>query len=93
MAPNSRVTVVSNLQLLVAPLNNNIRSNQSLTVRYSFQENNQTVTNPDFLGLMTGKALIANLKSPEVAEIVFTNPVSAQGIFQEELKSFNGPGE
>lgn len=92
MAPNSRVTVVSNLQLTVVPLKSNIRSNQSLNLVYSFQENNQTVINPEFLSLLTGKALIAKVNSPEVAEINFTHPVPADGIFHQELKNFEEQG-
>src|SRR5690606_16552679 len=38
MAPGSRVTVVSNLQLAVQPLKTNIISGQALDVVYSFQE-------------------------------------------------------
>lgn len=37
MAPGSRVTVVSNLQLVVQPLKTNIRSSESLDLVYSFQ--------------------------------------------------------
>ncbi|WP_062065168.1 VWA domain-containing protein [Cellvibrio sp. OA-2007] len=93
MDPGSRVTVVSNLQLVVQPLKSNIRPNQSLGLVYSFQENNQTITNKDFLGLLTGKALIANPSSHEVTEIELANTVPADGIFQQELNGFTGQGE
>lgn len=93
MAPNSRVTVVSNLQLVVAPLKSNIRSNQSLDLVYSFQENNQTVTNQDFLELLTGKAFVAKVNSPEIAEVSLVNSAPADGIFRQELNSFRGQGE
>lgn len=93
MAPNSRVTVVSNLQLVVAPLKSNIRSNQPLDLVYSFQENNQTITNIDFLELLSGKALIANPASHEVSETELSKAVPADGIFRQELNSFDGQGE
>lgn len=93
MDPGSRVTVVSNLQLVVQPLKSNIRSNQSLNVIYSFQENNQTITNKDFLGLLAGKALIAGSTSHEMTEIELTNVVPADGIFRQELNGFAGQGE
>jgi len=93
MAPGSRVTVVSDLQLVVQPLKSNIRSNQSLDLVYSFQENNKTITNAVFLELLTGKALIANVGSPEVSEIALTNPVPADGIFRQELTGFGKQGD
>ena len=93
MDPGSRVTVVSNLQLIVQPLKSNIRSNQSLGLVYSFQENNQTITNKDFLGVLAGKVLITSPASHEVTEIELTNAVPADGVFQQELNGFAGQGE
>ncbi|MGV8837409.1 VWA domain-containing protein [Cellvibrio sp.] len=93
MAPNSRVTVVSNLQLVVAPLKSNIKSNQALDLAYSFQENSQTITNKDFLDLLTGKALVSNQASHEVAEIDLATAASADGIFQHSLNGFGNEGE
>lgn len=93
MAPNSRVTVVSNLQLVVAPLKSNIKSNQALDLTYSFQENDQTITNKDFLDLLAGKALVSNQASHEMTEIDLAMAASADGIFQYSLKSFGDEGE
>jgi hypothetical protein len=93
MAPGSRVTVVSNLQLVVVPLKSNIKSNQSLDLAYSFQENNQTITNKDFLELLTAKALISNPKSHEVTEVPLTATAAADGIFHYDLKGFSDEGE
>lgn len=93
MAPSSRVTVVSNLQLVVAPLKSNIKSNQALELAYSFQENNQTITNKDFLGLLTGKALVSNPASHEVTEIDLTTAASPDGVFYHSLKGFGDEGE
>lgn len=93
MAPGSRVTVVSNLQLVVAPLKGNIKANQSLDLAYSFQENNQTITNNDFLQLLSGKALVSNPKSHEVAEIKLASGAAGDGIFRHELQGFADEGE
>ncbi|MCE3254177.1 MAG: hypothetical protein K0Q67_3197, partial [Cellvibrio sp.] len=92
MAPGSRVTVVSNLELVVAPLKSNIKSNQSLALAYSFRENNQTITNKDFLGLLSGKALISNPDSHEVTELELTSSASGDGVFHHELKGFGVEG-
>lgn len=93
MAPGSRVTVVSNLQLVVSPLKSNIRSNQPLNLVYSFQENNQTIVNQDFLGLLTGNALVAKAKSAEITEIALINSAPADGVFRQELNNLGVQGE
>ncbi len=93
MAPGSRVTVVSNLQLVVAPLKSNIKSNQALDLAYSFQENNQTITNKDFLALLSGKALVSNPTSHEVTEIDLTAAAADDGVFHHSLNGFGDEGE
>lgn len=92
MAPGSRVTVVSNLQLVVAPLKSNITPGQPLALTYSFQENNQTITNQDFLKLLSGKALIATSDSPEVTTVDLSS-AAADGVFHHELNGFDKSGE
>ncbi len=93
MAPGSRVTVVSNLQLVVAPLKSNITPGQSLALTYSFQENGQTITNQDFLKLLSGKALISTADSPEVTTVDLSSVALADGVFHHELKGFEKKGE
>lgn len=92
MAPGSRVTVVSNLQLAVQPLQSNIKPNQPLELTYSFLENNQTITNKDFLGLLSGKALVSQVDSPEVTEIDLTTVAPADGIFHNSVKGVDKQG-
>lgn len=93
MAPGSRVTVVSNLQLTVQPLASNFKTNQPVNLVYSFLENDQTIINKDFLGVLTGKALISQADSPEVAEAELTSAVPADGIFRHSLKALGKQGE
>lgn len=92
MAPGSRVTIVSNLQLAVQPLQSNIKPNQPLELTYSFLENNQTIINKDFLGLLTGKALVSQVDSPEVTEIDLTTAAPADGIFHNSVKGVDKQG-
>jgi len=50
--PQSRVTVVSNLNLRMRPLPNNVLRGSELTLDVFLQEDGKTITNPDFLSLM-----------------------------------------
>lgn len=60
MAPNSRVTVVSNLSLQVNPSANNLKRNQALSLSYQFTEANNTITKPEFLSLLSADVLVAH---------------------------------
>jgi uncharacterized protein (TIGR03503 family) len=94
IAPQSRVTVVSNLQLVVEPLKNNIHSKDVLSLTYSFQENGKTITDQNFLGLLEANAIVAKDKTEESANVPF--PVSAlpaDGLFQQSLDNFSTTGD
>lgn len=93
MAPGSRVTVVSNLQLLVQPLKSNIRSKQKLELAYSFVADKQTLTNSDFLSLLSAQAMIAKTGSPEISQVELAQPASAEGVFSHKLDAFGSQGE
>lgn len=93
MAPGSRVTVVSNLQLTVQPMKSNIKSGQSLDLAYSFQENGNTIINKDFLGVLTGEVLTSGGDSPEVKSTALTMGTPDDGVFHQKLEGFAGLGE
>ena len=93
MEPASRVTVVSDLQLAVAPIKNLFRVNQSFELAYSFQENNQVITNNDFLSLLTGKILLAKVDGLGASEIDIAKSASADGVFRQTLNGADAPGE
>ncbi len=92
MAPGSRVTVVSNLQLVVQPLKSNIKLNQSLDLVYSFVANNETVKNTDFLNLLTGEVFITADSSKETRTVSLTTPATGAGIFTNRLDGFTTTG-
>lgn len=93
MAPGSRVTVVSNLQLVVQPLKTNIRSSESLDLVYSFQGSGETIVNKDFLSLLKGEALISRSDNPEVTSIQLTMGTPEDGVFRQQLPPFEGAGK
>ena len=93
MAPGSRVTVVSNLQLVVPSLKSILRSGQALELAYSFQENGNTVTHQDFLDVLTGRAVINKPGTDENTEVDLSHPVPADGIFKHQLGGFDALGE
>ncbi len=93
IAPQSRVTVVSNLQLVVEPLKSNIHSSDTLAVNYSFQENGKTITDKDFLGLIEANAIVAKDKTEENTSVPFTVSPPADGFFHQTLDAFPTTGD
>lgn len=94
IAPQSRVTVVSNLQLVVEPLKNNIHSKDILSLTYSFQENGKTITDQNFLGLVEANAIIAKDKTEENTNLPFNAAVlPADGLFHQGLDAFPSTGD
>ncbi|RYY03192.1 MAG: VWA domain-containing protein [Gammaproteobacteria bacterium] len=94
IAPQSRITVVSDLQLVVEPLKNNIHSDDSLAVNYSFQESGKTVSNKDFLGLIETNVIVAKDKTEENFDNSFTATTPpADGFFHQTLNNFKSTGD
>lgn len=91
--PDSRVTVVSNLNLLVKPLPTNLFSDQIAQLSVLFQEQNKTVTDRDFLSLLRIDASIDHKESSEH----WDRPLSegeppANGIYSSALDMFQAEG-
>ncbi len=94
IAPQSRVTVVSNLQLMVDPLKHNLHLNDVLPIKYSFQENGKTIVNKDFLSLIEASAIVAKEHTEEnyVTAFTVTTP-PADGVFHQTLNNFSSVGD
>lgn len=94
IAPQSRITVVSDLQLVVDPLKSNLHSNDTLGVTYSFQENGKTVIDKDFLGLIEANAIVAKDKTEENFSSSFTAVTPPEdGFFHQTLNTFSTTGD
>ncbi len=94
IAPQSRITVVSNLQLVMEPLKNNIHSKDILNLTYSFQENGKTITDQTFLSLLEANAIVAKEKTEENTSLSFpAGALPADGLFHQSLDTFPTVGD
>lgn len=94
IAPQSRVTVVSNLQLFVEPLKNNIHSKDMLSLAYSFQENGKTIVDQNFLGLLEASAIVAKNNTEENTSVAFpSGALPADGVYHQTLDAFSTTGD
>lgn len=94
IAPQSRVTVVSNLQLVFEPIKNNLHSKDVLALDYSFQENGKTITDTNLLGLIEANAIVAKNNTEENVNTSFTVATPpANGFFHQTLNTFESVGD
>lgn len=94
ITPQSRITVVSNLQLIMQPLKNNIYINDGLALAYSFQEDGKTITSKDFLNLLEANAIVAknNTEKNTTLEFATTEP-PVDGIYHQNISVFSEAGD
>lgn len=93
IAPESRVTVVSNLQLVMEPLKNNLFIADQLPLSYVFQENGKTITNKDFLKLLDASATVTKAGEESSLPVSFASSSPDDGRYQQVLSSFTEEGE
>jgi uncharacterized protein (TIGR03503 family) len=93
IAPESRVTVVSNLQLVMEPLKNNLFIGDLLTLNYVFQENGKTITNKDFLKLLDASVTVTKAGGEALPPVNASNVAPDDGRYQLTANSFNDVGD
>ncbi len=97
MDPDSRITVVSNLNLRVRPLPNNILKGQQETVRFVLQEDGATIQRPEFLSLMDITANLTAGKDEFDLREIWDQPLETKnppsdGVFSVALPVFEKEG-
>lgn len=93
IAPQSRITVVSNLQLSVEPLKTNIHVNDVLALNYAFKENGKTIDNKDFLSLLEANSIVAKDHTEDNYATDFPASIPADGVFRQTLNNFAETGD
>ncbi|WP_020208948.1 VWA domain-containing protein [Gilvimarinus chinensis] len=90
----NRVTVVSDLQLYVESLPNNLLAGNALTLAYALQEKGNNLTDADFLDLITAEIVVMNVTRDVSWNLALTDqPDKATGVFTHELPTFNERGQ
>jgi uncharacterized protein (TIGR03503 family) len=93
MDPDNRVTVVSNLQLIAVPLNNNIEVSQPVGLHFSLQEDGATVSDPQFLQLLDIDVTVTRTQDGKQWQIPLVDPVPPiDGVYQHPLEVFRQTG-
>lgn len=97
MAPGSRITVISNLNLRVKPLPNNVYKGQSLDLQFALVEDGKIIARKEFLSLMKIDVNLAagvneNELRPVWSENLARSDPPANGTWQLRLPDFDRNG-
>jgi|GEM_PF-7067839 len=76
--PDSRITVVSNLNLRLKPLPNNVLKGAELDISVLLQEDGATITNTEFLSLMDVRAELLGGASADALVSLWDQAIDAQ---------------
>tara|TARA_R110001592_G_scaffold1470_2_gene8814 strand:+ start:6556 stop:8940 length:2385 start_codon:yes stop_codon:yes gene_type:complete len=92
--PESRITVVSNLQLNVSKLPANFFAGEQLNVDVSFIEDGKRVVNPDFLSLLDVKLQLITEEGKSASKAM-SDPKKppSDGIFSESITKLSKVGQ
>ena len=93
VAPDSRVTVVSDLNLLVKPLKSNLFVDENLPFSMLLREEGKTVTGGEFLGLLDISVEVVRREDGEIwSQSLSAGLPPGDGIFKSDLEMFNEEG-
>ncbi|HEY7884228.1 MAG TPA: VWA domain-containing protein [Cellvibrionaceae bacterium] len=93
VSEHNRVTIVSDLKLIVEPLPNNLVAGQALQLRFSFSGDGQRLTDPTFLQLMMAETLLEKIDTPAQWRLPLENDsVLADGTFVQDLPALKERG-
>lgn len=87
IAPDSRVTIVSNLNLFIKPLPNNVFWDQTLDLSLRMQDQEGPITDADFLQLLTVTGSVHQLDSAEAQ----ANASDPKQVWQQILSEATPP--
>ena len=95
--PDNRVMVVSNLRVVATQLPNQILEGDALDFLIRFSEQNQAITNKDFLHFLTVKTLESSAEGAMAERLLLDNGrdgdiVPGDGIFSTQLTATEEPG-
>lgn len=92
MAPDSRVTVVSNLQLLVKPLPNNLYLGSEQPLSFVLQDDGKTVYDANFLRVLDIQASASSSRGDHWQQTLSSSLPPGNGIYTTTISAFTEPG-
>ena len=92
LGAGSRVTIVSDLQLVVDPLPGQFYPGQELPVRAAFHDPDGVISNPDFLGIIRLDMTLTTEDGRSGTRTLAADAPPADGIYHETIRRLDVPG-
>ena len=90
--PQSRITVVSDLNLVVSPMKTDLNVGSMIDLSFALKEDNQVVTRPEFLALLSVDVTVNHLEQKQQWPRRLST-VPKDGIYQLDLDDFQTVGQ
>ncbi|MEC7376400.1 MAG: vWA domain-containing protein, partial [Pseudomonadota bacterium] len=92
LGEGSRVTVVSDLRMVVSPLPPTFSAEQPLDIRIAFFEEQEKITNPDFLGVLEVSLSITSEDGRSGTKTLSGEQPPADGTYRDTVGRLPAPG-
>lgn len=92
LGEGSRVTVVSDLRMVVSPLPTTFSAEQPLDIRVAFFEDQEKITNPDFLGVLEVSLTITSEDGRSGTKILSGDQPPEDGTYRDTVGALPAPG-
>lgn len=93
MQPFSRLTVISDLKLVVDPLSNNVHVGEPVPLRFHLRDDSGVIDQAEVLDLLTVTAEIRGPDDELLTQLSGPSAVPADGIYEMALSAPERPGE
>jgi hypothetical protein len=92
LGEGSRVTVVSDLRMVVSPLPTSFSAEKPLAIRIAFFEEQEKITNPDFLGVLDVELTITSEDGRSGTKVLSGDQPPEDGTYEDTVSSLPAPG-
>lgn len=92
LGKGSRVTVVSDLRMVVNPLPASFFAQKPLDIRIGFFEEQEKITNPDFLGVLDVELTITSEDGRSGTKILSEGQPPEDGVYRDTVNRLPAPG-
>ena len=92
LGEGSRVTVVSDLRMVVSPLSASFSAENPLDIAIAFFEDQEKITNPDFLGVLEVSLSITSEDGRSGTKVLSGEQPPADGTYRDTVNQLPAPG-
>lgn len=93
LGEGSRVTVVSDLKMVVSPLPARFYKGESVDVAATFYDGDKRITDPDFLSVITVSLSLTTNDGRSGTKVLSADQPPADGVYRDQISKLEQPGD